>query len=113
LSTETLPTWFLIIYYLYLFITLGTVIFSLILKRIILMSFVAIVIVITVPMMILLNSIGREEGLNEVEYLLSQLQQGSMWSIYAVIGYLFLIVWWLLFINSYKNLKIKGALLLK
>lgn len=113
MSTETLPTWFWIIYYLFLFITLGTVIFSLILKRIIRMSFVAIVFVITVPMMSLLNSIGREEGLNEVEFLLSQLQQGSIWSIYAVVCYLFLVVWWFVFIFSYENVKIKGTPLLK
>lgn len=73
MSTETLPTWLWIIYYLFLFITLGTIIFTLILKRNVRISLVAIIIIITVPIMSLLNSIGRKEGLNEYEYLISQL----------------------------------------
>ncbi|WP_319005832.1 hypothetical protein [Metabacillus niabensis] len=77
------------------------------------MSLVAIVIVITVPIISLLNSVGRKEGLNEYEYLISQLQQGSMWSFYAVLGYLYLVVWWFLFIFAYKNVKVNGTPLSK
>ena len=45
------------------------------------MSFISIVFVVTVPIMSLLNSIGRGEGLNEFGHLLSQLQQGAIWSL--------------------------------
>jgi hypothetical protein len=102
MSTETLPSWFWIIYYLFLFITLGTAIFSLIRKKIISLSIIAIVFTITVPIISLLNSIGRAEGLNEFEHLVNQLQQGSIWSIYAIIAYLYLLVWWVLFFNKSK-----------
>jgi hypothetical protein len=113
MSTESLPGWFWIIYYFSLFITLGAVIFSLIRKRNIGMSFISIVFVITVPIMSLLNSIGREEGLNEFEHLFSQLQQGEIWSLYVVVGYLFLLVWWYIFLFSNQFIKTKGKNLFK
>lgn len=62
------------------------------------LSIVAIVITITIPIISLINSIGRAEGRNEFEYLVSQLQQGAIWSFFVIIGYLFLLVWWALFL---------------
>jgi hypothetical protein len=103
MSTETLPSWFWIIYYLFLFITFGTAIFSLIRKKIISLSIIAIVFTITVLIISLLNSIGRAEGINEFEHLLKQLQQGSIWSIYAIIGHFYILVWWVLFFIKSKN----------
>ena len=113
MNTESLPGWFWIIYYLFLFITLGALIFSLIRKRNIGMSFISIIFVITVPIMSLLNSIGRGEGLNEFEHLFSQLQQGAIWSHYVVVGYLFLLVWWFVFLFSNKIIMTKGKNLFK
>nr|WP_113755649.1 hypothetical protein [Brevibacillus laterosporus] len=103
MSTETFPSWFWIIYYLFLFKTLKTAIFSLIRKRIRSLSIIAIVFTITVPIISLLNSIGRKEGLNEFEHLFNQLQQGAIWSIYVIIGYLYILVWWLFFFKKNKN----------
>ena len=73
---------------------------------------IAIVFVITVPIVSLINSIGRGEGLNEFEHLLNQLQQGVIWSIYVVLGYLFLLAWWfvLIFLNKKRT---EGKSLLK
>jgi hypothetical protein len=59
---------------------------------------VAIGFVITVPIVGLLNSMARGEGIDEFEYLISQLQQGALWSVFTIIGYLFLLGWWLLFV---------------
>lgn len=109
MSTVTLPAWFWIIYYLFLLSTLGTVVFSFIRKRLVGLSIIALFLVLTVPIVSLLNSIGREEGLNEMEYLFVQLQQGTIWSIYAFIGYLFLLVWWLLFLFKNKIKYVKEA----
>ncbi|MCR8859991.1 hypothetical protein NQ113_22645 [Bacillus pseudomycoides] len=100
---ETLPNWFWAIYYLFLLITLGTAIFCVIRKKMKKLSILAIVFAITVPIISLINSIGRAEGINEFEHLINQLQQGAIWSIFMTIGYLFLLVWWIFFLLKSKN----------
>lgn len=102
----TLPDWFWIIYYSILLITLGATIFSLVRKKLISLSIIAIIFTMTIPLVSLIYSIGRSEGHNEFEHLFSQLQQGAIWSIYVSIGYLYLLIWWLLFFND-KELKKK------
>ncbi|MCM3600407.1 hypothetical protein M3175_06665 [Robertmurraya korlensis] len=99
---ETLPSWVWLIYYLFLFLTLGLGILNVIQKRMLGLSIIAIGITITVPIISMLNSIGRAKGINEIEHLAAQLQQGSIWSIYAVIGFLYLFVYWVLFFIKYK-----------
>lgn len=103
MNWETLPDWFWVIYYLILSTTLVTAIFGVIRKKMTRLSILAIMFAVTVPFIALINSIGRAEGLNEFEHLISQLQQGAIWSIYAIIGYLFLIVWWVLFLLHSKT----------
>lgn len=103
---ETLPGWFWIIYYSFLLITLGTTIFSLIRKKLISLSIIAIIFSMTIPLVSLIYSIGRSDEHNEFEHLFSQLQQGAIWSIYVSIGYLYLLIWWLLFFNE-KEIKKK------
>jgi len=100
---ETLPNWVWIIYYLFLIATLGTAIFSVIRKKMVSFSITAIVLTMTVPIISLVNSIGRAEELNEFEHLVLQLQQGSIWSIYALIGIIYLLVWWVMFLIKNKN----------
>ena len=108
---ETLPHWVWIIYYLFLIATLGTAIFSVIRKKMISLSIITIVLIITVPIISLINSIGRAKGLNEFEHLVTQLQQGSIWSIYAIISFLYLLVWWVMFLIKNK-VKTEGSSLL-
>ena len=103
---ETLPGWFWAIYYFVLLTTLVTAIYSVVRKRIMSLSIFAIIFTITVPIISLLNSIGRAEEMNEFEHLISQLQQGAFWSIFTTIGYLFLLVWWFLYLFKSKNKKI-------
>ena len=91
---ETLHDWFWTLYYLFFLATLGTAIYSVVKKRRRGLSILVIVITVTVPIISLLNSIGRVEGMDEFEHLFSQLQQGTVWSILTVIGYVFLLVWW-------------------
>lgn len=101
--SETFHNWFWIIYYLFLLTTLGTALFSVIRKKLERsLSVIAIFFTVTVPFIILISSIGRAEGLNEFEHLVNQLQQGSFWSIYTIIGYLYLLVWWVLFFKKQK-----------
>lgn len=102
---ETLPNWFWTIYYLFILTTLGTAIFSVVNKKIKSLSFLAIIFTIAVPVVSLINSIERTQEVNELEHLVNQLQQGAIWSVFCVIGYLFLLIWWVLFFlkNKTKN----------
>ncbi|QHA90863.1 hypothetical protein [Bacillus sp. N1-1] len=95
---DTLPSWFWVIYYLFLLTTLGTTIYSVVKRKMKGLSIVAILFTVTVPIIVLINSIGRAEGMNEFEHLVSQLQQGAIWSYFTSIGYLFLLLWWVLFL---------------
>ncbi|MGJ7922604.1 hypothetical protein [Neobacillus sp. LXY-4] len=99
---ETLPSWFWVIYYLFLFVTLGIAIMCVIRKKMKVISIITIVLTITVPINSMLNSIGRAKGDNELEHLVTQLQLGSIWSFYAVVGYLYLIAFWVMLLVKYK-----------
>lgn len=100
---ETLPNWFWVLYYLFLLTTLVTAVFIVIRKKIRSLSMVAIVFTVTIPIIGLINSIGRAEGINEYEHLISQLQQGEIWSMYIILGNLFLLLWWVLFLLKIKS----------
>ncbi len=103
--SETLPNWFWTIYYLFLLVTLGTALLSVIKRKMSRLSFIAIVLTLAIPLVSLINSIGRPEEMDEFEYLVSQLQQGAIWSVFVMVGYLFLIVWWGLFLFKSKAKK--------
>lgn len=94
---ETLPSWIWIVFYAFLLATLLTAIFSIISKKLKCLSAVAIIVTITIPINGIINSIGREPGVNEFEHLISQLQLGSFWAIYSSIGLLYLLFWWIVF----------------
>lgn len=94
--SNTLPAWFWIAYYLFLAITIGVAIYNLSNRKSIRLSLLVIWIAITVPIVGLLNSIGRFDELNEFQHLVNELHQGALWAWYACSGYLFLAVWWIL-----------------
>lgn len=102
---NTLPDWFWIIYYAVLLITLGTAIYGVIRKRIRTLSICAMIFTLTVPIISLICSIGRAEEMNEFEHLISEFLQGAIWSIFAIVGYSFLLVWWYLFLFKNKRNK--------
>ncbi|SDZ84741.1 hypothetical protein SAMN05421743_101406 [Thalassobacillus cyri] len=102
---ETLPNWIWAVYYLFFIITLVTAIFSIVKRDKKSWSVAAFVFTITVPIVSLISSIGRTEGMNEFEYLVSQLQQGAVWSIFVWIGYFFLLGWWSLFLFKIRLIK--------
>lgn len=98
-ATTSLPAWFWIIYYVFLIITFSVSIFAIMKKRNRMLSIINLIILITVPAISFINSIGRSAP-NEFQHLIIHLMQGSPWAIYAFIGYLFILVWWIFF---YKN----------
>lgn len=99
---ETLPNWIWFFYYLFLLTTLGAAIFCVDQNKIKGFSIVTIVFTITVPIVSMINSIERMEGLNEFQHLVNQLQQGAYWSFYTLIGFLFLLVWWVIVLSKNK-----------
>lgn len=98
-ATTSLPGWFWIIYYFFLIITFGVSIFAIMEKRNRVLSIINLIILITVPAISFINSIGRSAP-NEFQYLIIHLMQGSLWAIYTFVGYLFILVWWILFLKN-------------
>ena len=97
---ETLPNWFWLLYYLFLLTTLVTTIYSVMKRKKKGLSIVATLFTIMLPIITLLNSIGRATGINEFEHLVNQLQEGALWVYFTSLGYLFLISWWVLFLSK-------------
>lgn len=84
-------------------IILLTAIISLIRKKN--MTKRTIVAIAVIPVIFLLNTMNRNgRGPTEVEYFLWQLQEGSIWAILSLIGYLYLI-YWIIFLTTSKNRK--------
>ena len=102
---ETLPEWMWFIFYAFLLITLGLAIISIKLSKHKSLSIITIIIIVTVPVIGIVNSIGREYGVNEFEHFVAQLQQGSLWAIYIIISCLYILVWWTLFLFRYQLVK--------
>ncbi|WP_430481905.1 hypothetical protein [Rossellomorea marisflavi] len=94
--SNTLPPWFWIAYYLFLAVTIGVAIYYVSTRKEIRLSLLTIWVDSTVPIVGLLNSIGRFDELNEFQHLVNQLHQGALWAWYACSGYLFLAVWWIM-----------------
>ncbi|MTH54211.1 hypothetical protein GKZ89_12440 [Bacillus mangrovi] len=90
----TLPAWVFIIYYLFLLITLGTALFRLIRRNGKAYSAIAFLAALTIPVIALLNSIGRLEGMNEGQHFISSLQAGALWAVYVLTAFFYLLVWW-------------------
>jgi hypothetical protein len=101
----TLPFWFWIAYYLLILLFFTTAIYCIIKKRMTVYSMIALIFTITVPMISLIFSIGRPIDQTEFEYLALQLKQGSLWSIYSSIGYVYLLVWFIVVLLTSKNQK--------
>lgn len=98
-ATTSLPAWFWILYYTFLLITFGVSIIAIMKKRNLILSIINLIILITVPAISFINSIGRSAP-NEFQHLIIYLMQGSLWAIYAFVGYLFILVWWVLFLKN-------------
>lgn len=90
---NTLSVWLWIVYYLFLLIMFSSTIFSIIRKKMVVYSMIALVITITLPMVGLINSIDRPMEQTEWDHLLSQLKSGALWAYYSIAGHLYLIGW--------------------
>ena len=101
---NSMPTWFWIIYYLFLISSLIISLIHFVKNKNKIFSILSILFTITIPLIGILNSIERSTGINEFEYLFIQLQKGSPWAIYSIIGYLYLFIFLIVtFIKSRKT----------
>ncbi len=105
-ATTTLPEWFWVLVYAVLIITFITSIISIIRRMYRGLSIINLIVVITTPFVHFVGSVGRSGGLNEFEHLLSHLIQGNLWAIYVSIGYIYILVWWVLILKTLINTKL-------
>jgi len=100
----TLPAWFWITYYLFILMIFCSAIYSIIRKKLFISSIIALIFTITVPIISLINSIERPADQTEFDHLLLQLQQGAIWSIYTLVGYAYLLFWFVFFLLKKSDL---------
>ncbi|KZZ84151.1 hypothetical protein [Bacillus sp. SJS] len=105
MSMSTLPAWIWIFYYLFLLITLGTALFRLIRQNGKAYSAIAFAAALTIPPVAFFSSIGRQEGTNEWQHFISELQIGALWAVYVLAGFLYLFIWWALMITEKRDRK--------
>ncbi|ESU33252.1 hypothetical protein G3A_07240 [Bacillus sp. 17376] len=87
---------FWIILYLLLMIIFVRAIYSVIKKKQVPLAMIAILVIISVPMVSLMNSIDRPLDISEFEYLARELKHGALWAIFTIAGYLYILVWFIL-----------------
>lgn len=93
---ETLPNWFWVTFYIFLLVTLVMAIFTAAKKRMVQLSFLAIVLTLMLPAVGFIYSIGRGEGQNEFEFLAKNLIGGDIWAIFITVMIIYIIFWWIL-----------------
>ena len=86
-----------VIFYAFLLLTLSLAIINIKQNNMRGLSIITIVIIFTTPVIGIRNSIERKYGINEFEHLFSHIQQGSLWAIYLIKSYIYLLIWWFLF----------------
>ncbi|MFD1019540.1 hypothetical protein [Thalassobacillus hwangdonensis] len=101
---ETLPNGVWVIFYLFLLTTFATAVWNMVRKKMVILSILTIAVSITIPITGIFNSIGRHQGVNEFEHLVSELQQGAVWTVYIILGLLYLIAYWGLFMFKKNTL---------
>ncbi|MCM3123083.1 MULTISPECIES: hypothetical protein [unclassified Mesobacillus] len=92
---------FWIFYYLLLMTIFVRAIYMVIKKKQVALAMVVILLIISVPMVSLMNSIGRPLEMNEFEFLAKEFKHGALWAIFTIAGYIYLLVW---FLFSFKKI---------
>ncbi len=87
---------FWIIYYLLLMSIFVRAVYRVIKKKQVALAVIAIFLIISVPMVSLMNSIGRPLDMNEFEFLAREFTHGALWAIFTIAGYIYLLVWFIL-----------------
>lgn len=99
---ETLPTWFWVCYYIFIFVTLISGIINWIKQVHTPMAAMIIILSLLTPLVGFVYSVGRTEGLNEFQYILQQIKGGNLWAIFISAAHLYFAVWWFIFLDIWK-----------
>jgi hypothetical protein len=43
------------------------------------------------------SALGRSDGMNEFEWLFQEMLGGSLWAMYVLGHYVYIVIWWILF----------------
>ncbi|KQY94674.1 hypothetical protein ASD24_03790 [Paenibacillus sp. Root52] len=102
---ETLPAWISMMFWLFFLLTLASGILSVIRRKLVILSLLTIGLSLIVPLTLFINSVGRNDGMNEWEFLIAQVSQGSTWAVFVVGGTILLLIWWPVFILRKKPIR--------
>lgn len=58
-----------------------------------------IIVSISVLVIQIFNSMGRRDGMNELDHLFSRFEMGDTWAIFVIIGYMYIVIWWIVLLN--------------
>lgn len=103
-----LPHWFWFIYYLFLLVVFLVGVNNVFKKRIYILSVIVVILTIIVPITSIVNSLFLDFGTNELTHLISELQAGAKWSVFAILGYIYMVIYISIFfikkcISMYQN----------
>lgn len=102
---ETLPTWFWFCYNLILLATLVGGIINWVRQVYSPMAAITIILSLLVPLVGFVYGVGRGEGLNEIQYVMTQLKERDIWALFIITAHIYFAVWWFLFLNLSKRIK--------
>ena len=100
---ETISDSFLITYLIIMGLTLITSTICYILGIQLTLSVIALILSLGIPLINLIFSSQRSGELNGYEYLISQFKEKDLWAIFIMVGYVYLLVWWILF--AYRQIR--------
>ncbi|WP_339228928.1 hypothetical protein NSQ77_03940 [Oceanobacillus sp. FSL K6-2867] len=102
---ETLPAWFWVCYYIFLILTLISGIINWVRQVYSPLAAMTIIFSLLTPLVGFVYSIGRTEGINELQYVLEQFKTRDMLSVFIILVHVYFGVWWFLFLDIWKWIK--------
>ncbi|MDQ0258103.1 hypothetical protein J2S74_005568 [Evansella vedderi] len=101
-ATANDPVWFFVIFYAILGLTFISAIISLFYQKRIFLSILMIVVIPTHHILAIVSSIGRGNR-TEMEHWYFQLIQLQPWALIVLLAKLYIVVWWIISINTYLS----------
>lgn len=101
MATANDPIWIFVLMYAVLVITFISAVFSILQRKRLLLSIGMIVIIPVHHILQLVSSIGRSVGVTEMQHWMKAISQFAPWAIIVSVTYLFIVIWWVMVVNSY------------
>lgn len=96
----TIPGWIWVIYYIFLIATAIIALYRIMVKKK-KRDLVIIIVLFAVYILAVLSCIGRRETVTEIDVFYSAYSQGAIWTKIVILGYLCILIWWVLLIISW------------